>query len=231
MAYDLNRCPQTEGEFAEYFYTLIGQQQGAPAHSWESVLSATYVWKGQWLRIPDGVGPGITQPPDAPFFGLTQQWSGGPKGRVFLPTNTPDDLGYYTRCMQYLDDAPGTYAATAAAGKPSPNFQSVKTGSLVWAWYYVAGTAYAPVTGADGNSPSSGSGGLTEQQRYEVEAMIQSHLANCVQVGDKVALRMANGTVLCAEGGGPEDEKQPVVLTSRDSVGPWESFHVEEGTY
>ena len=31
MAYDLTRCPQTEEEFQEYFYTLIGQRYGAPA--------------------------------------------------------------------------------------------------------------------------------------------------------------------------------------------------------
>ena len=89
----MTRCPQTEEEFEDYFYTLIGRTYGAPADGWEGVMEAAYPWQGHMLNIPPGVGPGIRQPPDAPFFGLTQQYSGGPKGRIFLPSNTPDELG------------------------------------------------------------------------------------------------------------------------------------------
>lgn len=153
MAYDMNRCPQTEDEFREFFYTLIGRSQGTPATDWEAVMTAEYVWQGQWLMIPEGVGPGVRQPPDAPFWGLTQQYSGGPKGRVFLPTSVPDDLGYYTRCLQYLDDAAGTYSH---AKDPKAVQFSSKSGALIWAWYWVAGHDYTPITDNSGTVPPAG---------------------------------------------------------------------------
>jgi hypothetical protein len=109
-------------------------------------MEAAYPWHGHMLVIPPGVGPGERQYPDAPFFGLTQQYSGGPKGRIFLPTEIPDDLGYYTRCIQYLDDAAGTYA------KSKKQVSATSTG-LVFSWYWVAGHEYAPVTGADSTAP------------------------------------------------------------------------------
>jgi len=147
MAYDdMTRCPQTEEEFQEYFYTLIGRTYGANADGWEGVMEAAYPWQGHMLVIPPGVGPGERQYPDAPFFGLTQQYSGGPKGRIFLPTDVPDELGYFTRCLQYLDDAAGTYA------KSKKQVSAHSTG-LVWSWYWVAGHEYAPVTGADSTAP------------------------------------------------------------------------------
>jgi len=146
MAYDLTRCPQSEEEFHEYFYALIGRDYMAPADGWEAVMEAAYPWQGHQLNIPPGVGPGVRQPPDAPFFGLTQQYSGGPKGRIFLPTDSPDELGYYTRCMQYLDDAVGTY-------EKSKKQVSAQSTGLIWSWYWVAGAEYAPVTDADGTAP------------------------------------------------------------------------------
>jgi len=149
MAYDLTRCPQSEEEFEQYFYTLIGRTYGAPADGWEAVMEAAYEWQGHMLNIPPGVGPGVRQPPDAPFFGLTQQYSGGPKGRIFLPSDTPDELGYYTRCLQYLDDAVGTYEKSKKQVTPT------STG-LVWSWYWVAGHEYAPVTDADSTTPPDG---------------------------------------------------------------------------
>ena len=150
MAYDLTRCPQSEEEFHEYFYALIGRDYMAPATDWEAVMEASYDWQGHQLNIPPGVGPGIRQPPDAPFFGLTQQYSGGPKGRIFLPTDSPDELGYYTRCMQYLDDAVGTYE------KSKKQVTSTSSG-LIWSWYWVAGAEYSPVTGPDSTAPPDSS--------------------------------------------------------------------------
>ena len=111
MAYDLSRCPQTEEEFQEYFYTLIQRTYGAPADGWEAVMTAS--------QIPPGVGPGIQADASWPFFGLTQQYSGGPKGRIFLPAAIPDENGYYTRCIQYLDDAAGTYAKSKKQVTPT----------------------------------------------------------------------------------------------------------------
>jgi hypothetical protein len=150
MAYDLTRCPQTEEEFHDYFYTLIGRNYMAPADDWEAVMEASYDWQGHQLNIPPGVGPGIRQPPDAPFFGLTQQYSSGPKGRIFLPTDSPDELGYYTRCLQYLDDAVGTYE------KSKKQVTATSTG-LIWSWYWIAGAEYSPVTDADSTAPPDSS--------------------------------------------------------------------------
>ena len=208
---DMNHCPQSESEFREYFYALTGQIYSTDAVNWEAVMSAPYPWQGQQLRIPEGVGPGIQQPPDAPFFGLTQQWSNGPKARIFLPSSTPDGLGYFTRCLQYLDDAADGHG-------------------LIWSWYYVAGNDYTPVIPADssGSAPSGG-GGLTQAQ---VQALID---AQCVKVGSRIALRTSGdastgvpASLLCAESGGPMEDGQPVTITSRSgSPGPWEKFTVD----
>lgn len=219
MAYDLTRCPQNQDEFRAYFYTLIGCTYGAPATGWEATLSASYPWQGSTMRIPEGVGPGIKQTAGAPFFGLTQQWSGGvPKARVFLPSDQADDNGYYTRCMQYLDDAPSG-------------------GGLVWAWYYVAGNAYTPIQGAD-----SGSGGVTppptdpqleqrvetlEAQVAQLSEQLRQVSETALQAGGKVGLRLAEGQVLCVTAGGPTAPHQPVTFESRaEMTGAWEQFEL-----
>jgi hypothetical protein len=150
MAYnDMTRCPQTEEEFEDYFFTLIGRTYGYSANDYVAVLSAAYPWQGQSLMIPPGVGPGIKADASWPFFGLTQQFSTEPKGRIFLPSTTPDENGYYTRCLQYLDDAAGTYAKSKTAVTTS-------TG-LVWSWYWIAGHEYTPVMGPDSTTPPDSS--------------------------------------------------------------------------
>jgi hypothetical protein len=242
MAYDMTRCPQTEQEFRDYFYTLIGRAFGAPASNWEEVMEGVYEWQGAWMKIPPGVGPGIKADASWPFYGLTQQYSGGPKGRVFLPSNTPDDLGYYTRCMQYLDDAAAVKAGKAgkltkaqldALLKKKTTQQN--SGALVWAWYLAGpANAYSPVLPADGVPPNTGGGGgggLTEAQ---VQAMIDASLApltaqiaEAVKRGEKIGLRMAEGQVLCAANGGPKEPNQLVTFESRNDVGgAWEELEV-----
>lgn len=136
---DMNRCPQTEAEFTEYFYALIGRFLETDANDWYSVMLKRYDWKGQLISIPRGVGPGIKQAPDAPFFGLTQQMgsAGNPQARIFLPTSQPDSLGYYTRNIQYIKDKPGGVHGT----------------DFLWTWWYQDGQAYTPVTGAEPTPP------------------------------------------------------------------------------
>jgi hypothetical protein len=166
----------------------------------------------------------VKQPPDAPFYGLTQQFSGVPKCRVFLPTDVPDENGYYTRCMQYIDDAPG--------------------GGFIWSWYWVAGHEYAPVLPADGGenggTPTPPPSGLTEAQ---VQAMIDTSIAaaltNVVHYDEKIALVSSGdesagvpASLLCAEAGGPADEGDEFLLTSRNGAGdpgPWESWTLRRG--
>src|SRR5829696_8144911 len=93
----LNRRPRNEGEFRDYFFTLIGRKLEQPANDYREVLSKAYPWNGELERIPDGPGPNVKLGPNAPFYGLTQQWSGEPKGRIFLPTAAPDSNRFYTR--------------------------------------------------------------------------------------------------------------------------------------
>jgi len=188
MAYDLTRCPQTEEEFEQYFYTLIGRTYGAPADGWEGVMEAAYPWQGHMLVIPPGVGPGERQYPDAPFFGLTQQYSGGPKGRIFLPTDVPDELGYYTRCIQYLDDAALTYS------KSKKQVDAKSTG-LVWSWYWVAGHEYAPVTSADGEAPPPESGDVDALKAWmtAIEARVTALEDVSATMGQEMDDFVANG--------------------------------------
>jgi hypothetical protein len=242
---DMSRCPQTEAEFSAYFYTLIGRRLGTDAWDWSTVLSAAYPWNGQSLRIPEGVGPGVRQPPDAPFFGLTQQWSNGPKARLFLPTNQPDDLGYYTRCMQYLDSAHGRRAAAAetevvAQALRAEEFpataKGAKSSGLVWAWYWIAGYDYAPVQGAGGGGvtppvPPSAGGGLTEDQVNEMieDALVPVYkaLEQALKMGDKVALRLDSGLFAGAVSGGPGADGQPVEWVAKSAAHAWEMVKLE----
>ena len=147
-----------------------------------------------------------------PFGAMTQQIGsdGRIAGRIFLPTAETDPNGYYTHPFSPLRDGP-------------------TAGSLLWEWRDLGGPPVV-TPGEAAVAPPSG-GGLTEDQ---VQAMIDRAIADCVKVGDKIALRCsgdgtAEGQVLCAEGGGPHEQNQPVVLTGRVAVGPWESFRIEEG--
>lgn len=206
MAYDLTRCPQTEEEFHEYFYTLIGRDYMGPADGWEAVMEAAYPWNGHMLVIPPGVGPGERQYPDAPFFGLTQQYSGGPKGRIFLPTETPDELGYYTRCLQYLDDAVGTYE------KSKKQVTSTSSG-LIWSWYWIAGAEYAPVTGADSTAPPDSSELAARVTALEeVSAAMGEEMDDLVERVQRIEHALQNG--LHAHG----PINLPIVLESLTSL-------------
>jgi len=224
MSFDMSRCPQNEEECKAWFYDGIGRYIGGPANDWEAVMEA--------CGLPPGYGPGVVPNASMPYFAHTQQYSGGPKGRIFLPTATPDELGYYTVCIQYLDDAKQTYSKGRNAKQ---DFKSVKSG-LVWSWYKVAGTVYAPVQGPDagttpGTPPPSG-GGLTEAQ---VQAMIDDSIEQAlagrtgVQIGDKIALRTNSGLIAGIMGGGPTIEGQPIELIGKTEIHAWESFTLEKG--
>ena len=199
-------------------------------------------------NIPPGFGPNIKADASFPLFGLTQQFSNGPKGRIFLPSATPDSLGYYTRCIQYLDDAAGTRAALAKRGKGAElrslleeDFdKSVKSGGLVWAWYWVAGNEYSPVEGASGGGdkpPIIVAGGMTPA---EVQAMIDAsltaalapindQLAGALKLGDKVALRISSGKFAGVQGGGASADDQPINFITRPEAHAWETVTLEKG--
>ena len=141
---DMNRCPQTEAEFTDYFFTLIGRTINTGANDFRAVLTAEYDWKGTRMRIPHNLpAAGQQLPKDAPFFGLTQQTdpSGNtPKARIWIPAAAPqtDENGnrWYTRYIQYVKDAPG--------GQPGVD--------MLWTWWYQSGNDYVPLLSADGGS-------------------------------------------------------------------------------
>ena len=100
-----------------WFFRHIGRTKGSDASDWYAVLVAS--------GIPEGLGPWQKPAPNASHYGITQQsGASGPRGRVFLPTETPDDLGYFTRPVDILEEAGG--------------------GRLKWSWNEWSGPAYVP---------------------------------------------------------------------------------------
>jgi len=209
MPFDMSRCPQNEDEAFDWFYQGIGQTPGAPADNWESIMTN--------CGLPPGFGPGIKPDASMPFFAFTQQFSGAPKGRIFLPSDQPDENGYYTRCIQYLDDAPGTYSA-----KHDPKATFASATGLIWSWYLAGpNNPYVPVQGASNGVPIPGDG-VTREELYAI-------LADYFKVDDKLALEVNSGKIVCVESGGPTEDNKPIVLTSRSNVGPWESLRMKRG--
>ena len=100
-----------------WFFNLIGRTKGQDASDWYAVLNRS--------GIPGGFGPGQVPPANASHYGITQQTgASGPRGRVFLPTATPDENGYFTRPVDILEDIGG--------------------GRLRWTWKEWSGPAYVP---------------------------------------------------------------------------------------
>ena len=95
-----------------YFFALIGRTEGSPAGDWASVL--------QRSGLPAGPTAGVRVPSNAPFYGLTQQInsSGQVRGRLFLPTDTPDAHGYYIYQVDVLSDASANHWVWRPLGGP-----------------------------------------------------------------------------------------------------------------
>ena len=103
-----------------YFFYLINRTEGQPAGDWQAVMRAS--------GIPAGPSAGQRFPPNAPFYGLSQQIDsgGGLRGRVFLPTNTPNPSGYFIQDVDFLSDPSGSswtwrpHGTPAYAPRPCP---------------------------------------------------------------------------------------------------------------
>ena len=95
-----------------YFFALIGRTEGSPAGDWASVL--------QRSGLPAGPTAGVRVPSNAPFYGLTQQInsSGQVRGRLFLPSDTPDAHGYYIHQVDVLSDASANHWVWRPLGGP-----------------------------------------------------------------------------------------------------------------
>ncbi len=97
-----------------YFFHIIGRKEGDPArHDWEDVMRRS--------GIPAGPVAGQRFGANAPHYGLSQQISssGELRGRVFLPTNTPNPFNYYIQDVDFLSDPSGTTWAWKAHGTPA----------------------------------------------------------------------------------------------------------------
>ena len=83
----------------EWFYSYIKRNIGDSAMDYKTLMK----------DIPPGPKPGVFPNYNNSFFGITQQIrsNGEVAGRLFLPTNTPDDNGYY---VSYADIFTGSEA-------------------------------------------------------------------------------------------------------------------------
>jgi hypothetical protein len=79
-----------------FFFWKINRQPGTNANDWVSVMTS--------VGWPGGYAPGVRPPVGPPFYGFSQQVnsSGVPRGRLFLPTNSPDALGFVSRETDFL---------------------------------------------------------------------------------------------------------------------------------
>lgn len=97
-----------------YFFHVIGRKEGDPArHDWEDVMRRS--------GIPAGPVAGQIFPSNAPHYGLSQQISssGELRGRLFLPTSSPNGHNYYIQDVDFLSDASGTRWAWRPFGAPA----------------------------------------------------------------------------------------------------------------
>ena len=119
-----------------YVFYVLNRQVGQPAADWEAVLQASGI-------------PGTSSVPGTvateTFFGITQ-WKGSAgnvRGRLSLPTATPDALGYLTRSVDILADNPAW---------PVKCWEDAR--ACVWAWReHPDAPAYAP-RGCDAGRPA-----------------------------------------------------------------------------
>jgi hypothetical protein len=204
-------CPQSELEFAHYYYNLIHRQMEQPADDWHAVMSREYFWNGTMMRIPKGVGPGVQLPSDAPFYGLTQQWreGDGPVGRLYLPSPHPDNNNFYTRQIQYIRRV---------------NPDGV-TPTHVWTWEYKDGNEYAPI--CEGETPVPPSDlekrvAALETSYADLDRRVTTLEQSHGNYPRKIALRnLANGKIVAAE-----ITQTGWLRANRDTVGPWEQFEL-----
>jgi hypothetical protein len=60
-------------------------------------------------------------------------------------------------------------------------------------------------------------------------APLEAALDEALKVGDAISLKMAEGSFLSADDGGPREPDLPVSFSSKASVHAWESFEVGKG--
>ena len=202
----MNRCPQTEAEFINYFFALINRRLGGPADDWREVMSAKYNWKGTEMQIPHNTPDhGKKHPSDAPFFGLSQQWSGGPKARVWGPSNTPDD-GWFRFYRQYIKDDPNN------------------PGHFLWDWSRWSTNGYDPLL-TDVQQPPTTEPPPVEPTDPELKVRVQvleQKVESLYLTLERFALQsIANGKYVANELG-----EGCILRGNRDEAQGWEEFKI-----
>ena len=111
--------PTSIGEWEAKFFGWINRTKGTPANDFSPVM-AGLVGQGMVVNPPRGQVPQQSWP----FYGMTMMMSGGePRGRIWLPANGADGLGYWTKEFQVIRDDPNQSASNESA----PNRMNVVT--------------------------------------------------------------------------------------------------------
>jgi hypothetical protein len=178
----------TSAEYQSLFFSTIGRAPGQPADDYELVLGSS--------GIPAGLGPYVVPDASMPFSAMTQQigTDGRIAGRIFLPTATPDDLGYYAHPFSPLRDG------------PTP-------GSLLWEWRDLGGPPVVTPGEASGTVPPDDSELAARVTALEeVSAAMGEEQDDLVQRVTAIEAALANG--LHAHG----PINLPIVLESLTSL-------------
>jgi len=118
--------------------------------------------------------------------------------------------------------------AVETSGSSGPAWQ-VKPKRDINNWY--------PITNeSSGGGEGGGGDPVKDQEQDQRIASLEQQVAdlrgvveNTIKYGERIGLQCANGTVLCAEDGGPREDREPFNLTARKSVGAWESWLTHRG--
>lgn len=96
-------APTTMDQWEAYFFGLINRTKGSPANDYETVLNGL---KDQGMKV--NPTPGEVPQVSWPFYGMSVMIDAGghPRGRIWLPTPTPDANNYYTHEIQVIGDDP-----------------------------------------------------------------------------------------------------------------------------
>ena len=112
-------APVTMDDWKTYFFDIADRVEGEPANDYQAVLLSL---RDQGMHV----NPVPFEVPDEdwPFYGMSvmidADGNGVPRGRIWLPTVTPDANGYYTNEIQVIADDPNP-----SSGETAPNMFSV----------------------------------------------------------------------------------------------------------
>lgn len=196
----------------EYFYSLIpGHVKGSAAPDWKQVLEALHA-----SGVPKNPPPGYAGTPPQPYNGLTIMIDGGgnARGRIWYYSPHPNGQ-WFTSEFQVIEGPEG---------------------AIRWAWFQTSGGVPYPISSPAPEPPVDPE---LEQRiaRLEKTVLVQAtrmseledQLDLKVGPGDRIALRVDSGKIICVSNGGPQTDNRPINLESRSGVGPWETLILERG--